>query len=458
MKKGGEEYEEEYKIKKKIQEEYLASPEVLDACDGQQYIIDQVSDFLRNYVIVYDQVFLFFKKKYLRYFNVKTSSAHEGTNFGIKEHAAAVLPSHKIHVAGQKLSLQSSMKGTQLESESTYTASSQSLWSQSPTANHVTTLAESILSRAIARTHDYSVRRTGIASWEVHYVGQNDYSLETDRQAIQKNSPLPIFTRIRVVNNQNEFLCCDCGTQQRVGLTCVHAMAVMEDCFPNWNGPTHHDVSPRWWVTWQEFAHKPKTQTITTAMLALMETEVSGPRLPGPMPFVTSYRPVTKQRKALDRVKNYSVEELDRLLPNHQVVQDGNAQRTTITGEGLTQESYIINGYPSDQDQDTVDQNNEEEETVFASSLLVEELSSQASARDILKPQINEVLQCLDTLKSKRSIQKATEVLNKLANELRLELGRSSVPKRNIDNCRTVNMNVEENLSKKSRSYASKNC
>jgi hypothetical protein len=78
----------------------------------------------------------------------------------------------------------------------------------------------------------------------------------------------------------------------------------------------------------------------------------------------------------------------------------------------------------------------------------VEELASQASARDILKPQINEVLQCLDSLKSKRSIQKATEVLNNLANELRLELGRSSVPKRNIDNCQTVNMNVEENLSK----------
>jgi hypothetical protein len=117
------------------------------------YRIDQVSDFLQNYVIAYDQMFLFFKKTYLRYFNVKTSSAHEGTNFGIKKHAAAVLLSHKIHVAGQKLLLHSSMKGTQLESESTYIASSQSLWSQSPTANHVTTLAGSI-----ARTHDYSVQ------------------------------------------------------------------------------------------------------------------------------------------------------------------------------------------------------------------------------------------------------------------------------------------------------------
>jgi hypothetical protein len=72
---------------------------VKEACDGQQYVIDQVSNFIKNYVIVYGQVFLFFKKKYLCYFNVKTSSAHKGTNFGIKEHAAAVLPSHKIDVA-----------------------------------------------------------------------------------------------------------------------------------------------------------------------------------------------------------------------------------------------------------------------------------------------------------------------------------------------------------------------
>jgi hypothetical protein len=121
-------------------------------------------------------------------------------------------------------------------------------------------------------------------------------------------------------------------------------------------------------------------------MLALIETEVSGPRLPGPMPFTTSYLPVTNQRKALHCVKYYSVEELDRLLPNHQAVQHGNTQQTTITGEGLTQDSSIVNEYSSDQDQDTSDHNNGEEDTVFASSLLVEELSSQASARDILKP------------------------------------------------------------------------
>jgi hypothetical protein len=196
----------------------------------------------------------------------RTSSAHEGTNFGIKEYAAAVLASHKINVVGEKVSLQSSMKGTQVESDSTYMASSQSLWSQSPTANHITNLAKSIVSRASGRTHDYSVRRTAIDSWEVHYVGHDDYGLETDRRPTSINSPIPIFTHIRrVLHSWNDILCCDCdcGVQHRVGLTCVHTISVVENCFPGWKGPTHHNVSPRWWVKWLEFAHKPETEIIT---------------------------------------------------------------------------------------------------------------------------------------------------------------------------------------------------
>jgi hypothetical protein len=102
MTPGGVESEDEYSLSKDLLFAYLASQEVLEACDGQHYVINQVSDFVKNYVIVYDRVFLFYTKKYLRYFNVKTSSAHKGTNFGIKEHAAAVLPSHKIDVAGKK--------------------------------------------------------------------------------------------------------------------------------------------------------------------------------------------------------------------------------------------------------------------------------------------------------------------------------------------------------------------
>jgi hypothetical protein len=91
MAPGMVESEDEHYVSKQLLFAYLASEEMLDACDGQQHVIDHVSGFVINEVIVYDEVFLFFKNKFLRYFNVKTSSAHEGTNFGIKEVAAAVL-------------------------------------------------------------------------------------------------------------------------------------------------------------------------------------------------------------------------------------------------------------------------------------------------------------------------------------------------------------------------------
>jgi hypothetical protein len=50
MTPGGVECEEEYSVSKQLLFAYLASPEVLDACDGQQPVVKQVSDFIRNYV------------------------------------------------------------------------------------------------------------------------------------------------------------------------------------------------------------------------------------------------------------------------------------------------------------------------------------------------------------------------------------------------------------------------
>jgi hypothetical protein len=130
-----------------------------------------------------------------------------------------------------------------------------------------------------------------------------------------------------------------------------------------------------------------------------------------------------------------------------------------MQSEGLTQESYIVGPHSSSNEED-MDDEEEDNNNLFASSLLVEDMSSSAmaSARDILKPHINEVLQCLDTLKSQESMEKAIKLLNDFANELRLELATLSGPKRNIENSRTVNMNVKENSSRKSRSYASRNC
>jgi hypothetical protein len=80
-----------------------------------------------------------------------------------------------------------------------------------------------------------------------------------------------------------------------------------------------------------------ETEIITPAMLELMENEVSGPRIPGPVPLSPLYFPFTSNKTALNPVKNYSWDLLHRLVPNPQVIQQGNALRTTVTEEGLTQ-------------------------------------------------------------------------------------------------------------------------
>lgn len=50
MTPGGVESEEEYSVSKQLLFAFLASPEVLDACEGKQDTVDQVSYFVRTYV------------------------------------------------------------------------------------------------------------------------------------------------------------------------------------------------------------------------------------------------------------------------------------------------------------------------------------------------------------------------------------------------------------------------
>ncbi len=80
-------------------------------------------------------------------------------------------------------------------------------------------------------------------------------------------------------------------------------------------------------------SHKNHTKSMTTGMLALMENEVPGPRLPGNLPLVATYVCVSEQKSARNRLKNYSPEVINRLLPLPQVQQEGNARRSTITAK-----------------------------------------------------------------------------------------------------------------------------
>jgi hypothetical protein len=82
-----------------------------------------------------------------RYFDVKTSSADEGTNLGLKSHAASIRRYQTMAHAAKNACLQSDMKESEQDTCSTFLCILNNLWSNLPTANYIVTSAESILSR-----------------------------------------------------------------------------------------------------------------------------------------------------------------------------------------------------------------------------------------------------------------------------------------------------------------------
>jgi hypothetical protein len=451
MRPGGAETEEEYYLSKELLFAFLSSRQALDACGGIQPMVDKAIDFVRNYVIVYEDLYVFHKKKHIRYFNVMTSSAHEGTNFGIKEHAAAVLPCHRISKAAKNLSLQSMMKCRQMEAESTYLTSSHCLWSDMPTSNHLTTLAESILSRNFSRIDEYKVMRTGADVWEVPYSAPNqEVAASGDRNAHKLKSPEPRFNRLRIVTNVNGSLLCDCCAQERVGLTCVRTMAVIKEYFPSWKGPTHHEQSPRWWTVWLQFGHKKDHEALTSAIEMLMSNEVKGPRFPGALPLCASYSTPTPPLDVRKRVQNYTEQKINLLIPLTFV----STQRTIRVADGLTQESFI-----SELDIAFDQELNEDEDDTFNNCLDSDDNeipTDYVNPRDLLKPQLNDLFQLMETLKSPEWNEKSVVLLDDFVKEMRLAI--SYTRKRNIESCLTVNANVEERSSGRKRNYASRNC
>jgi hypothetical protein len=153
---------------------------------------------------------------------------------------------------------------------------------------------------------EYGIRRMGAGIFEVPFTGNDEFAVSTDRHPGDRNSPIPKYARLRVVQLINGFLLCDCCLQERVDISCIHTMSVIFSYFPEWNGPTHHEQSPRWWTVLLQFAHKPEHAELTAALEMVMANEHPAPRFPGPLPPAEYYLPRSPLKNVRDRVTNYS--------------------------------------------------------------------------------------------------------------------------------------------------------
>ncbi len=79
MKPGYVECEDEYKISKFLLLQFICSPAVLIAAEGQTYMIVKILRFLRGYVFDKEDTYLYFRRKHVMTMFTGHSSPHEVT-------------------------------------------------------------------------------------------------------------------------------------------------------------------------------------------------------------------------------------------------------------------------------------------------------------------------------------------------------------------------------------------
>lgn len=247
-------------------------------------------------------------------------------------------------------------------------------------------------------------------------------------------------------------LVCDCGTQERQGLCCCETMAVIYKYFPDWKGPSQYDISPRWWIYWLKFGHRVGCGEFTSPTEELLSCEKGGPSFPHPIPDDLCYQPEIAVVGARERVRNYSIETLNRLVPRPIVHADVHGTHTTEMVDGFTQDSFVAHDPLGCEDGDFHGQCGDDDDVescanlLFSQSLEVQFAKKAGNARDRLKPYLEELFGCLDCLSDRREME--MESIGKLIGDevgrLRGILANSTKKRKNqVEDVRTVHAVTE---------------
>ncbi len=88
---------------------------MLDAADGHQFMISRILQFLQCHVYPLETLYVHFSRKTLRHFDTSHSSAHEGTNHGLKSHSAGVQAMMDVDLSGQTMNTQTNIRVAECE-------------------------------------------------------------------------------------------------------------------------------------------------------------------------------------------------------------------------------------------------------------------------------------------------------------------------------------------------------
>ena len=350
MNPGYVEDEEEYEISKFLLEKYVCSHAVRDVVGDYTIVIERIIHFLRRHVYTWETLYLHYLRSHIRHFDTAHSSAHEGTNHGLKSHSCAVTPMMNVDTSAKTMNTQTSIRVHECEEIIFREANcTHKKWSNLPSSSHTVTLAEGIMAAMMSRLPFYEAtlvsRNSSSSAFQVissrepladpdciDYQNdeENKNSSNNTKNNLQKHtptidgempsSPIPLFARIRTVTvDYKGTIFCTCKHFERIGFPGVHQACVASFCHNNgtfvtettdtensFTGFTHHDMSVRWWSQYMYYAYRSTTPTVIVQQFhTLAINPIRGPKLRCLVPGNIPITPPQEIEPAICRLKNY---------------------------------------------------------------------------------------------------------------------------------------------------------
>ena len=332
---------EEFRLSNCLFMMFLHSKEFADAMPNQQAVKQAIKFYRQNIFPILDHI-VFYKRKHLLHFDTNSNSAHEGTNRGMKSHAAPTNPQHTLEKATKVLSHQARLKALMLHCALARKANCTTLWSD---LSQLVEMAVGLINNECAEQAFYNV----VGPFN-NDEGAGIFWLLMRRDQESEDTQLgtvPKFKRVRKVRRCTErgTLLCDCCYFDRVGIPCRHIIALLHHVLGDeFKDITADDVRVFWRTSYifhgmQNHNEMQMHNEMRSLLMELRDNDTQGPVLPrDKVPatiFMDDNLPIVKTYKLplTERCMNYS--------PNHcQHALELYGNTSCPSNHGLSQEAY----------------------------------------------------------------------------------------------------------------------
>ena len=244
---------EEFEVSKALFIRFVKSAPVVDVLGTGT--VEAILSFLKVNVFPHEYRFCFYVRRAMFHLETHSNTSHEGTNNGLKNCAAPVMPQNSVERAVETLSFNADLKTRDTMIRLSDKRVSKKLWSSSPTANNITDLGEGLVRfewekgavwnavrdidvvlRWITyhQNEEEAMNEVIGPSWEDELEEDEDEqgnagsSADTTKLKLKRFGHLPKFNRVYVVTvDENGCLVCNCVKHTRMGFCCRHIGAVM---------------------------------------------------------------------------------------------------------------------------------------------------------------------------------------------------------------------------------------